>query len=107
MPFFRKKPIVVKAVQITKEMSQGDKPMPPDCKRGLRGRVFVQTLDGQLQCRVGDWIVTAAHGGSYPVKKAIFAETFEALTDEEVKDAGLREEELAAPEQAESGPGAA
>jgi len=39
--------------------------------------VFVPTLEGELRARAGDWIVKGPHGEFWPVKGAIFAETYE------------------------------
>ncbi len=73
---FRKKPVVVEAVQFQPEYD------PSSCD----GIVFdgelhawvIQTLEGKMICSVGDWIVTGIAGERYPCKPGIFMATYEA-----------------------------
>ena len=58
MAKFRKKPIVIEAYR---------------CKN----KTFVQTMEGQLFARAGDWIVTGVKGEKYPVADEIFRLTYE------------------------------
>jgi len=53
MPLYRKKPVVIEAVQLTRE-------------------VVVTSPEGSLQGHVGDWLVTGTAGEQYVVSKDIF-----------------------------------
>lgn len=39
----------------------------------------IGTLEGRMSARVGDWIVRGIRGEFYPVKRAIFDATYEAV----------------------------
>ena len=39
----------------------------------------VPTLEGEMFCRVGDWLIRGVHGECYPCKPEIFAATYEAV----------------------------
>lgn len=92
MAKFRKKPIVVEAVQLTKEMiiaSVLDKvPLPKGVRISnanyhSKGRVLygatavVDTLEGVMRVDPGDWIITGVKGETYPCKPDIFEVTYE------------------------------
>jgi len=69
---FRKKPVVIEAVQWFK---MGDH---PEVKSGkITGRTFIETLEGDLHVSVGDWIITGVNGEHYPCKPDIFEKTYE------------------------------
>ena len=63
MTRFRKKPIIIEAVR-----SEADE--------------VIETLEGPLLARAGDWIVTGIAGERYPVKPDIFAATYEEVRDD-------------------------
>jgi hypothetical protein len=63
---FRKKPVVIDAVQITAEQ-------------------FVDTLEGRMRGNPGDWLVTGVEGEQYFVAQSIFPKTFEPLGEEAKK----------------------
>ncbi|RRG09476.1 MAG: DUF1642 domain-containing protein [Lactobacillus sp.] len=44
-----------------------------------RGRYFIKTLEGELECHIGDWIATGAGGGQWLVKDEIFKKTYKKL----------------------------
>lgn len=88
MAKFRKKPVVVEAVQWFKV---GDHPKvkielwgppPPDCSicgksRGVHG--LIETLEGFHIVCPGDWIITGIKGEHYPCKPDIFEATYEPV----------------------------
>jgi hypothetical protein len=93
VPKFRKKPVVVEAIQIGKESIHrayefASAGAPPEaqwvaraCPEGLR----VRTPEGErLGCH-GDWLIRGVRGELYPCKPDIFAATYEpadgALTE--------------------------
>lgn len=80
---FRKRPVIIKAVQITDEWFDGPHPNPLHpigiwVDPVLR-RVDIQTLEGTMIGRKGDWIITGVKGERYPCKPDIFAATYEAM----------------------------
>lgn len=82
MSKFRKKPVVIDAVQITDEWFDGDHPNslhPLGVAIDPWDRtVRVQTLEGEMIGRVGDWLITGVQGERYPCKPGIFEATYEA-----------------------------
>ncbi len=79
MGMYRKKPVVIEAVQ----WSTGDK-LPGGCFYG-RGETFdlaccfIETLEGVMRVNSGDWVITGVKGEIYPCKPDIFAVTYEAV----------------------------
>ena len=65
MAKFRKKPVVIEAVQ-TKE------------------RVVISTLEGDMVAEPGDWIITGVKGEKYPCKPDIFEATYEPVSEDEL-----------------------
>lgn len=51
----------------------------PDDASAIVGRV--ETLEGPLFARAGDWIVTGVKGEQYPVKPDIFEKIYEPIGD--------------------------
>lgn len=92
MPTFRKKPVVIKAYQFDINKLNvvcdpdiitrypGDMPdwTPRDC------RFFIETLEGAMEVRQGDWVVTGISGEKYPCKDQIFRASYDLVigTDE-------------------------
>ena len=87
---FRKKPIVVDAVQFTEAMAKGtDGPLPKGVIMGSRHigppperelyshRHYIVTTEGKMNVQVGDWIITGVAGEIYPCKPDIFEATYE------------------------------
>ena len=91
MPKFRKKPVVIEAVQWTgrnlKEVidfsglhesakkwswEEYEKVVADD---GLK----IFTLEGKMNADVNDWIIKGVKGEFYPCKPDIFAQTYEAV----------------------------
>lgn len=77
MAKYRKKPVVVEAVQWFPDRTvEGVCTCPSD----EYGRVpHVHTLEGALRVSSGDWIITGVKGERYPCKPDIFAATYEAV----------------------------
>lgn len=57
---FHKKPVVLKAYRTEEELS-------------------IETLEGTMIAKPGDWIITGIHGEQYPCKPDIFAKTYERV----------------------------
>jgi hypothetical protein len=90
MPKFRKKPVVIEAVQMTEEVAAAylnDKAALPDGVKFARasqkdGRIhnfyaYIETLEGRMDVSIGDWVITGIQGEHYPCKPDIFAATYE------------------------------
>lgn len=94
MAKYRKKPVVIEAIQWTGEnLSEvlnftGRHPRFDeffedfeDYKRHVEsdGRIFkILTLEGTMSAQPGDWIIRGVSGEHYPCKPDIFAATYEA-----------------------------
>jgi hypothetical protein len=63
MAKFKKKPVVIDAVQLTSSM-------------------FIETLEGTMTGSKGDWLITGIKGEKYPCKNEIFLETYEPIKEE-------------------------
>ena len=81
MSRFRKKPVVIDAIQWTGEnytrlsewLSHWRRPLP----RGAMGTLMIPTLEGEMQADPGDWIIRGVKGEFYPCKPDIFEATYE------------------------------
>ena len=88
---FRKKPVVIDAVQFFEQQDDPDVLLvhiAPDglilgtsVDFGVTARVgfALQTLEGWHEVTPGDWIITGVKGERYPCKPDIFAATYEAV----------------------------
>jgi len=86
---FRKKPVIVEAVQfLPNEQSTGqimnlassgtrvvETFISPEGKYSL----YIQTLEGKMEARIGDWIIKGVSGELYPCKPDIFLKTYEVV----------------------------
>jgi hypothetical protein len=78
MPKFRKKPVVIEAVQYHGDTTDLPYDMGTAISRSYRGgSCFITTLEGEHECRPGDWIIRGVKGEFYPCKPDIFALTYE------------------------------
>jgi hypothetical protein len=79
---WRKKPVVIDAVQWTGDMPAvramvgNDVPLPT-YGEGYDGAIRITTLEGDHRCDKGDWIIRGVKGELYPCKPDIFALTYE------------------------------
>jgi hypothetical protein len=87
MPFFRKKPVVVEARQFTIHDAEYPDAIQDWCYGKVRGTrlpaeeryLQVFTLEGEMECNVGDWIIKGVKGEFYPCRADIFALTYESI----------------------------
>lgn len=88
MAKFRKKPVVIEAVQYLGECSPVlDFLTESECSRvafvpGKRARhraIRIETLEGVMLAKAGDWIIRGIKGELYPCKPDIFEATYEAV----------------------------
>lgn len=85
MPKFRKKPVVIEALQFV-----GGRVSMLECAAfiGASARprmedatLKISTLEGVMKAEPGDWIIRGVAGEFYPCKPDIFAATYEAVAD--------------------------
>lgn len=77
MAKYRKKPVVIEAVQYTgQNFGEMDEFVGGDAE--LRdGQLFIATLEGEMRASLGDWIIKGVKGEFYPCKPEIFEATYE------------------------------
>ncbi|WP_017728508.1 hypothetical protein [Halalkalibacterium ligniniphilum] len=88
MPKYRKKPVVIEAVQFTGKNEEEierfvDKPLDKLKVMGERETValFIETLEGEMTANVGDYIIKGINGEFYPCKPDIFEKTYEVVKE--------------------------
>jgi hypothetical protein len=82
MAKFRKKPVVIEAVQYTGENADEiDNFVGFDLVRLLMSPVILEipTLEGTHRASKGDWIIKGVKGEFYPCKPDIFVATYEPV----------------------------
>lgn len=88
MALFRKKPVVIEAIQWTND-ADGDSLKAILALGRDNGRVtfaadgtadlIIDTLEGDMRARVGDWIIRGVKGELYPCKPDVFVMTHEPV----------------------------
>ncbi len=85
---FRKKPVVIDAVQWAGTNKDEIVEFAASHKHGrvrwveyVPGCLFIATLEGEMRADLGDWIIRGPVGEFYPCKPDIFAMTYEAVTE--------------------------
>lgn len=86
MALYRKKPVVIEAI----EWDGSDKCFNEVTKLGKEKRtirllnnkrLMIETLEGNHEARIGDFIIQGVKGEIYPCKPDIFAATYEPVKD--------------------------
>jgi hypothetical protein len=81
---FRKKPVVIEAVQWT-GLNQLEIDSFVSCGKygygsdGNTGEYLIETLEGVMRASAGDWIIRGVKGEFYPCKPDIFTATYEPV----------------------------
>ena len=82
MAKFRKKPVVIEAVQYRdgnwQEVLRFDARISAHCL-GKKQHLQIATLEGDMRADDGDWIIRGVAGEVYPCKPDIFAATYEPV----------------------------
>lgn len=73
---FRKKPVVIEAVQWLGNNHNEVTAFQGGCAEYEGGKVVIQTLEGEMGADVGDWIIKGINGEFYPCKPDIFEKTY-------------------------------
>lgn len=88
MPKFRKKPVVIEAVQFLSATdpvafaNASEAIINMGCKGRFVGSTLrIKTLEGEMTASPGDWIIKGVNGEFYPCKPDIFEKTYEAVED--------------------------
>lgn len=82
MPKYRKKPVVIEAIQLLAGTRHEDiLAFVGDAVRQDGNEVYIRTLEGDMHASVGDYIIRGVQGEFYPCKPAIFEATYEAVGD--------------------------
>ncbi len=86
MEKYRKKPVVIEAVQFNGDNHDtiirwiGDGPMfGKGAAIDRASNLLIATLEGPLRAVPGDWIIKGVKGEFYPIKEHIFRETYEPV----------------------------
>lgn len=91
MPFFKKKPIIIEAMQWTGETGSHIgidifmKIFPRQSEiRGTESgnrRLLIPTLEGIMEASAGDWIIKGVNNEFYPCKDDIFRKSYEVVDE--------------------------
>lgn len=85
---FRKKPVVIEAVQL--RLGEQPHELAGDvsagrCRYTEEGTLLISTLEGAMEARHGDWVIRGVKGELYPCRPDIFAATYESVDEDEAK----------------------
>lgn len=90
MPYFRKKPVLIEAIQFTGTFENFDEicdafgTLSANTINDLEGsrvsEIFIQTLEGRMRAEPGDWIIKDVEGELYPCRDSIFRYVHEEVT---------------------------
>lgn len=91
MPKYRKKPVVIEAIQVPNPTNFnaiyqlgkwiGEKTQTFLPSYTSNGELRIHTLEGEMFAHPGDWIIEGVQGELYPCKPDIFALTYEKVED--------------------------
>lgn len=82
---FRKRPIIVEAVQYHRTEESFEEISKFTNNQVIRGRdnsIIIPTLEGEIEARPNDWIIKGIKGEFYPCRLDIFVATYEKITEE-------------------------
>lgn len=86
---FRKKPVIIEAIQFTginhREILSFIYPaLSEDALHGaeiMNLPIIIETLEGSMTATTGDWIIKGVKGEFYPCKPDIFKQTYEKVEE--------------------------
>lgn len=82
MAQYRKKPVVIEAMQITPDNVDE---LVEFCEGNLKSNplvgVVIETLEGKMTVTIGDYIIKGVKGEFYPCKPDIFEITYESVNN--------------------------
>ena len=84
----KKKPIAVKCVQFTKDLTDHElrtwsnrKAFISQLDRDDEPCVLINTLEGTMKAHYGDWIMMGSYEDVYPIREDIFNATYDFVRD--------------------------
>ena len=78
---YRKKPIVVEAMQYTGDNLLEVMKFCGEGKTLFYYYLYIATLEGNMRVSIGDYVIKGIHGEFYPCTKSIFEETYEVVKE--------------------------
>ena len=86
MAKFRKKPVVIEAVQWTgNNIDEVISFCPGITYHGLDGKkngwLLIKTLEGSMRAEINNWVIKGIKGEFYPCKSDIFEQTYEVVEE--------------------------
>lgn len=90
MPKYRKKPVVIEAMKLTRDTANDVYDWLNTCGAKIPGAsvgsagisLEIETLEGIHTASDGDYVIRGVHGEFYPCKPDIFEQTYEPVEDE-------------------------
>lgn len=77
MPKFRKKPVVIEAMEYNRNGLQADQVAKWCGGQQTDNGIGIKTLEGVMLASYGDWIIKGVSGEFYPCKPEIFEKTYD------------------------------
>ena len=81
MAKFRKKPVMIEAIQWRGDNLEEIKDFMGYYEYAKKN-LIIHTLEGKMIAQVNDWIIRGVQGEYYPCKPDIFEKTYEPVVDE-------------------------
>ena len=83
---FRKKPVVVEAVQWNGNLTEmkdfiGDYMGDYVLFFNPENKIIIHTLEGEMTAQIGDWVIKGVNDEFYPCKPDIFEKTYEKVEE--------------------------
>jgi hypothetical protein len=79
MAKFRKKPVVIEAMQYTRNGLEAEKVALWCGGKQTDEGCEIETLEGTMLANYGDWIIKGVKGEFYPCKPDIFEQTYDSI----------------------------
>lgn len=77
---YRKKPVEIEAIQYTEDNYDEIYNFLGKKNEGFMGKWFIiETLEGNMTCTIGDYVIKGVKGEFYPCKPGIFELTYEKI----------------------------
>jgi hypothetical protein len=78
--YYTKKPVRIRAEQYHGDTTELTYDFGRAITRSIAGgSCFIGTLEGEMECRVGDFIIEGVNGEFYPCKPDIFEKTYDLV----------------------------
>jgi hypothetical protein len=78
--YYTKKPVMIRAEEYTGLTEELTYEFGRAISRSIHGgSCFISTLEGEMECKVGDYIIEGVNGEFYPCKPDIFAKTYDIV----------------------------